>query len=66
MKLYWDMFKAEESLFWAKIGQLEKEMSKKTGIEDLEFYHDEMCLGWVGIGNVSRTMKLFQRNNLEK
>jgi len=62
MKLYWDMFKAEESLFWAKMGKLEKEMSKQTGIEELEFFQ---CDGdWCGIGQGNREMRLIHREEL--
>jgi len=63
LKLYWDMFQAEQSLFYGRIGELEKAMSKKTGIKDIEFFQ---CDGdWVGIGNAERTMKLIQREELE-
>ena len=63
VKLYWDMFQAEQSLFYGRIGELEKAMSKKTGIKDIEFFQ---CDGdWVGIGNAERTMKLIQREELE-
>jgi len=66
LKLYWKMFKAEEDIFWGKLGELEKGMAKKTGIKDLEFIKDEMMGGeWIGIGNVSRTMKLYQERELE-
>ncbi len=65
IKLYWKMFQAENVIFWAKIGELEKGMSKKTGIKDLEFIHDSMWMGWAGIGNTSRTMPLYQREELE-
>ena len=66
IKLYWKMFVATESAFYGQIGELERGMSKKTGIENLEFYHDEMCSGWVGIGQYGRDMKLIFREELEK
>ena len=63
MKLYWGMFKAEEAIFWSRIGELERKLSKETGIEDCEFfYSDNEC---VGIGNADRTIKLLQRGDLE-
>ena len=65
LKLYWKMFKAEESLFWGKIGEVEKAMSKKAGIKGLEFYHDTMCSGWVGIGQYDRNMRLIMEGELE-
>lgn len=66
IKLYWKMFQAEYDIFWGKMGELEKGMSKKTGIKDLEFIKDDMFGGeWIGIGNASRTLKLYQREELE-
>jgi len=65
IKRYWKMFKVEEDIFWGKIGKLEKGMAKKTGIKDLEFIKDDMFGEWIGIGNVSRTMKLYQERELE-
>ena len=64
IKLHWDMFKAEETLFWAKMGELEKKMSKETGIKELEFFNSDG--DWCGVGNADRTMKLLQHNILEK
>jgi len=63
MKLYWDMFQIEQTLLWGKISEFEKDMSKKTGIENLEFFFcDNEC---AGIGNLERTMKLIQRKELQ-
>jgi len=63
MKFYRDMFQVEYNIFWGRIGELEKEMSKKTGIKDLEFFQ---CDGdWCGIGNGERTMKLIHGENLK-
>jgi hypothetical protein len=64
IRLYWSLFKAEETLFWAKMGELEKKMSKETNIKELEFFNSDG--DWCGVGNGSRTMKLLQRNILEK
>ena len=66
IKRYWKMFKVEEDIFWGKIGELEKGVAKDTGIKDLEFIKDDMMGGeWMGIGNVSRSLKLLQREELE-
>ena len=64
MKLFWAMLQQEEIRFNFKINELEKNMSERTEIEDLEFFR---CDGdYVGIGNISRTLKLIQREELEK
>ena len=65
MKLYWSMFKAEEDVFFTRMQELERRMSQETGIKDLEFIHDSMCCGWSGIGNGSKTMRLYQQEELE-
>jgi hypothetical protein len=52
--------------FWENVQSAEKWMRKETGIKDLEFIKDEMCGGeWIGIGNVARTCRLYQREELE-
>jgi len=63
IKLYWKMFNAENDIFWGKLGELEKAMSKKTGIKDLEFFQSDG--DWCGVGNVDRTMGLLHREDLE-
>jgi len=66
IKLYWKMLCAEQDKLWMRIGELERKMSKETGIVDLEFIQDSMFGGeWVGVGNVDRTMGLLQREDLE-
>ena len=63
MKLYWGMFKAEEAIFWSRVGELERKLSAETKIAYVEFfYSDNEC---VGIGNAQRTMKLIHRGDLE-
>lgn len=58
IKEYWDKFKVEESIFWKRVMYLEQLMSEETDIEGLEFFYaDNEC---VGVGNVSRSMKLIQ------
>lgn len=66
MKLYWRMFQAETAIYWGRIGDLEREMSKRTGIKDMEFIHDSMCIGWCGVGNYDRTMRLIHGEELEE
>jgi hypothetical protein len=62
IKLYWNMFKAEETAFWGKIEELERKMSKETSIKDLEFFwSDNRC---AGIGNIDRTMGLIHGEEL--
>ena len=69
IKEYWDKFKTAESHYYGSLKKLEMEMSKKTGIKDLEyFFCDDGCagIGCAGIGNVDRTLKLITREKLEK
>lgn len=63
MKYYWRMFRKEEILFNMRIRELEEKMSLLTGINDLEFFISDG--EYVGIGNIERTMKLHQREELE-
>jgi hypothetical protein len=63
MSLYWKMFQAEEATFWGRMGDLEREMSKKAKIKDLEFFQCDN--EFVGIGQSDRKMELIQREKLE-
>lgn len=65
MKRYWEEFEVAENEFYERIGRIEEKMAKDTGIEDIGFIHDSMCMGWIGIGNGSRTMPLIQREELK-
>jgi len=63
IKLYWAMAQAENALYWTKIGDIERKMSKVVGIRDMEIFH---CDGeMAGVGNYDRTMELLQRKKLE-
>lgn len=63
MKEYWKRCKSLEDYYYRSMGDLEREMSNVTKIEDLEFFFcDGDC---AGIGNVMRTMKLIHREELE-
>ena len=61
----WKQFKYDYDVFWGKIGAIEKWMEKQTGIKGVEFFKDDMCGDWAGIGNSDRTMPLLQREELE-
>ena len=63
LKLYWKMYECEHNDFWGRICKLEEGMSKKTGIENLEFFWCDNEI--VGIGDRDRGMKLIQREALE-
>ena len=66
MKEAWKQFMVDYENFWKLAVATEKWMQDKTSIRDLEFIKDEMFGGeWIGIGNVSRTMPLYQREKLE-
>lgn len=45
-----------------KIAELEEEMAKKTGVENIEFFFCDNEI--VGIGNVERTMRLIRDTEL--
>ena len=64
MKDYWQRFKSVESYFYRSVGELEREMSEKTEIKDLEFFCSDG--DWCGIGQGDRDMRLIQREELEK
>jgi len=58
IKKYWKVYLEIESERFFRIFDLEKTISKETGIKDIEFFFsDNEC---VGVGNVDRTMKLIQ------
>ena len=62
LKKYWDELEVAENHFSEWVGKIEAKMEKETGIKGIEFFRDTMCGdGYVGIGNMDRTMKLQQR-----
>ena len=64
LKPYWQELEKIQNEYFGKIFKLEKKMSKKTGIKDLEFF---MCDNYYcGIGNDDRTMRLIHSNELEE
>ena len=64
LKKYHNKMVRLEDDFFVAVERLSEKMRKEVGIEDLEFFilHE----GYVGIGNASRTMKLIQREELDK
>ncbi len=76
MKEGWKRFQEIQNTYHRLIFHLEAKLSKETGIKDLEFFRIDKC-PWCrkeifedgvfcGIGNVDRTLKLLQREELEK
>ena len=66
MKEAWEQLQKDEDTFSGLVMATEKWMEEKTGIKDIEFFRspDDGC--YCGIGNAERTMKLIQREKLEK
>jgi hypothetical protein len=64
LKLAWSMLQKEVTAFYAKVGQLESNVSKITKIQGLEFF--QVDNDFVGIGNYDRTLKLIHKEELEK
>lgn len=62
LKKYWNNYLAVESSYFKIISLIEKNMSEDTGIDDIEIFFSDG--GVVGIGNLSRTMPLIQRQNI--
>ena len=63
LKPYWAEYQSISDEYWDKVTKLELRMSKEMGIEEMEFFHCDNEV--VGIGNVARTIKLIQREQLE-
>lgn len=64
LREYWKQFKAMEDRHWGRVARMEESMSQDTGLEGLEFFMCDNAV--VGIGNGQRTMRLIQREVLEK
>ena len=56
---YWRRLQKIEDEFYKKLHNLEKQIQQETGIEDMEFFWVDNSI--VGIGNMSRTVKLIHR-----
>ncbi len=56
LKPFWRELQKIRDDYNIKVVGLEKEMAKKTGIENIEFFFCDNEI--VGIGNVERTMRL--------
>lgn len=62
LKPYWVKFKKLEDEYYEKIFEIEKEMSRKLKIKDLEIF---FCDGEaVGVGSYCRNMELIHRKEL--
>ena len=65
LKKWWKQYLIIFDDYWEQVGKLEKQMAEDTGIKDAEFFfHEEVRA--VGIGNAERTLRLIQRDELEK
>lgn len=64
MKIFWAMLQKEQDKFYKEVQALEIGMSDAVGIDGLEFFQCDN--DYVGIGNTERTLKLIQREELEK
>lgn len=66
IRAYWKLLEEYQSELDMRIVQLEVGMAKDTKIKGIEFIRDEMCGGgWIGVGNINRTMGLLQGEELE-
>ena len=62
LKPFWQELQKVQGSYNIKIAELEREMAKKTGIENIEFFFCDNEI--VGIGNVERTMRLIHDTEL--
>ena len=63
LKKYWKKLQVLEDEYFIKVHLLEKAMQRNLKIDDLEFFESDD--GYCGIGNLSRTIKLIQADELE-
>lgn len=63
LKVFWKKLQKMQEEFDSDVHILEDLMQKALDIDDLEFYMSDD--GYCGIGNMSRTIKLVQRDELE-
>ena len=64
LKEGWAKFELISDKFHKDLWDIEKWMIKETGIEGLEFLHDTMCMGWLGIGTFPPDMELQHADDL--
>lgn len=63
LKEGWKSLQTEVDKFYRMVRIIEEDVELRSGIDGVEFF---MCdNSYVGIGNVSRTMKLIQQEALE-
>ena len=60
----WKQFQKDYDTFMGLVFATEKWMRKETGIKGLEFIHDSMCMGWIGVGTFPPDMKLLHGEDL--
>jgi hypothetical protein len=51
-------FCALNNVYYNTISDIEKKMREETKIEGLEFIHDTMCMGWIGVGTFPPDMEI--------
>jgi len=59
IKKYWEILEEQTEHYYQLVQITENQMALDTGVEDIEFFKGE-GQGFVGVGNVSRTFKLWQ------
>lgn len=64
LRPFWQEFKKIRDYHDIELAKLEEKMTKKTGIENIEFFFCDNDIA--GIGNVERTMRLIHTEELEK
>ena len=62
LKPFWRELQKIQDSYNIKIAELEEEMAKKTGIENIVFFFCDNEI--VGIGNVERTIRLIHDTEL--
>lgn len=66
LKKYYERFSKVETLYYATVGNLEKQMEKETGIKGIEFFYCDGELAGIGTPSTPERMKLIHRSQLEK
>lgn len=64
LKKHWEKLQKLEDEFYKKVDLLESVMQDDLDISDVEFFMSDG--EYVGIGNITRTIKLLQSDKLEK
>ncbi len=64
MRKHWKLFQEIRGAFFKNVYNIETNMSKECGIENMEFFMVDN--DYVGIGNGDRTMKLVHDTELQE